>query len=479
MINEQIKEVQTVPTADLPQPEFVLRNRRHRLDLIFLDFALLNLAFAGTLWWMTDFFVASRQHALPLFGFWMLLNAIWIGVGLYFKIYKWKERAPIEREWRSVAKAIGTHGLVLFFIYHNLFPHFLPDYFFVVLYVLAIPLIIGSRLITRRIEHKRIKPINYIIVGGRYRNIADIKKAYSYRYAKKANCLGRFGNSEIPGIKNIGSYDDLQHFLCTKPVNKVSYIYSRLTEAHVHDIMKICQRRFIEFEIIPREHNLFPRGTNVERYGDLPVLVLKDEPLNRLRNKFLKRSFDLVFSSLVLLLIFPFILPVVAILIKMESPGPVFFIQKRTGYFNKPFRCYKFRTMKVNADSDRKQATKNDNRITKIGAFLRKTNLDEFPQFFNVFLGHMSVVGPRPHMLAHTEDYARLIDDFMIRHQVKPGITGWAQINGYRGPTETVEKMAKRVEYDVWYIENWGFLLDIKCIIRTMTNMFKGEENAF
>jgi len=243
--------------------------------------------------------------------------------------------------------------------------------------------------------------------------------------------------------------------------------------------MKICQRRFIEFEIIPREHNLFPRGTNMEFYGDLPVLVLKDEPLHRLRNKIIKRTFDIFFSSLVILLIFPILLPVVALLIKRESPGPVFFIQKRTGYFNKPFRCFKFRTMKVNSDSDRKQATKGDNRITKIGAFLRKTNLDEFPQFFNVFLGHMSVVGPRPHMLNHTEDYARLIDDFMIRHQVKPGITGWAQINGYRGPTETVNKMAKRVEYDVWYIENWGFLLDIKCIIRTVTNMFKGEENAF
>jgi exopolysaccharide biosynthesis polyprenyl glycosylphosphotransferase len=193
----------------------------------------------------------------------------------------------------------------------------------------------------------------------------------------------------------------------------------------------------------------------------------------------LKRAFDIVFSVLVISLIFPILFPILAILIKLSSKGPVFFKQLRTGKDNNSFYCYKFRTMRINQDSDKKQACKNDNRITKIGAFMRKTSLDELPQFFNVLQGDMSVVGPRPHMLLHTEEYSKIIDSFMVRHFVKPGITGWAQVNGYRGNTEAPELMAKRVAYDTWYLENWSLWLDITIIFKTVFNIFQGEENAF
>jgi lipopolysaccharide/colanic/teichoic acid biosynthesis glycosyltransferase len=163
----------------------------------------------------------------------------------------------------------------------------------------------------------------------------------------------------------------------------------------------------------------------------------------------------------------------------MDSKGPVFFKQLRTGKHNKPFYCLKFRSMRLNDDSDHKQATRGDSRITKVGAFMRKTNIDELPQFINVLRGEMSVVGPRPHMLKHTEDYSRVIDNFMVRHLVAPGITGWAQVIGYRGETKEREAMEKRVKTDIWYIKNWSFMLDLKIVLLTIKQTFKGNENAF
>ncbi|WP_436415295.1 exopolysaccharide biosynthesis polyprenyl glycosylphosphotransferase [Petrimonas sp.] len=191
-------------------------------------------------------------------------------------------------------------------------------------------------------------------------------------------------------------------------------------------------------------------------------------PLDDLTLRIEKRFFDFLFSSAVILFIFSWLFPVLAILIKLNSKGPIFFVQQRTGINNKTFNCIKFRTMTVNSDADTKQATKNDSRITSIGNFLRKYNIDELPQFFNVLLGNMSVVGPRPHMLKHTEQYSALIEYYKVRHFVKPGITGWAQVNGYRGLTDELWKMQKRVEYDMAYLEKWNFLWDIKIIFMTL-----------
>jgi exopolysaccharide biosynthesis polyprenyl glycosylphosphotransferase len=208
-------------------------------------------------------------------------------------------------------------------------------------------------------------------------------------------------------------------------------------------------------------------------------MTFRREPLQVMVNRMMKRSFDIAFSLLVILLIFPFVYPIIALLIKLDSSGPVLFKQPRSGKKNKMFLCYKFRTMYVNNEANAKQASKGDSRITKVGAFLRKTSLDELPQFFNVLFGHMSVVGPRPHMLKHTEEYSKMIEKYLERHFITPGITGYAQVNGFRGETNDSLKMKKRLEYDTWYIENWSFVLDIKIIFMTVMNMIKGEENAF
>lgn len=195
--------------------------------------------------------------------------------------------------------------------------------------------------------------------------------------------------------------------------------------------------------------------------------------------RFSKRLFDVLFSLFFILFVFSWLYPILAILIKLESKGPVFFIQTRTGRNNTHFKCYKFRSMRVNTDADKIQATRDDRRITRVGAFMRKTSLDELPQFFNVLIGNMSIVGPRPHMLSHTEEYSQLTEKFKARHILRPGITGWAQIRGLRGEVKTAEAMIKRVDADVWYLKNWSFLLDLKIIFLTFWITLKGDKNAY
>ena len=232
------------------------------------------------------------------------------------------------------------------------------------------------------------------------------------------------------------------------------------------------------FRIAPDFSGLHHENGNVFLINSVPVLTSRKEPLGISINANLKRLFDIAFSLLVILFLFPFILPLLAIAIRYDSPGPIFFKQLRPGKKNKLFDCYKLRTMSVNNNSE-KQASKNDARITKVGRFLRKTSLDELPQFFNVLLGNMSVVGPRPNMISQLEEYSKTISNYKIRHFVTPGITGYAQINGFRGETKEAGLMEKRVQYDVQYIENWSLTLDLKIIFLTVWNMIKGEKNAY
>lgn len=196
-------------------------------------------------------------------------------------------------------------------------------------------------------------------------------------------------------------------------------------------------------------------------------------------NRFIKRSFDILVSGIFLCLAFPVTYLIVGLLIKCTSKGPIIFKQKRNGLHGKEFYIYKFRSMRENEESDEQQATKEDARKTKIGNFMRRTNIDEIPQFINVFLGDMSIVGPRPHMVKHTEEYSKQVDSFMVRHWVKPGITGWSQVTGLRGEIKSIEQITKRVEGDIWYIEHWSFPLDIYIIFKTIVNIIKGEKEAY
>jgi len=277
----------------------------------------------------------------------------------------------------------------------------------------------------------------------------------------------------------LGNTDEVSNYVLSNDIDEIYCTLPGTQDEKILKLLNFSEKNMIRFYIVPEFYRNVKKSLVMEMMVSIPLLSVRREPLQSAYNRALKRGFDIVFSLFVLLTIYPILYVVLGILIKMTSSGPILFKQKRTGIYGHEFTCYKFRTMKVNTTADVKQAAKDDPRKTRLGNFLRKTNLDEFPQFVNVLIGDMSVVGPRPHMLKHTEQYSALIDRYMVRHLVKPGVTGWAQVTGYRGETKTLEQMEGRVKRDVWYIENWSFFLDLKIIIVTVLNMFKGERNAY
>lgn len=302
------------------------------------------------------------------------------------------------------------------------------------------------------------------------------------------NLLGYFSDSDSNPITNTASGEPVQRLgdICDIidyiKKHHVDELYiSRIPTGKVNlkTLTRICDNKMIRMFYIPsNEYGEF-RKAKIKEFGDIYVLQQYDEPLRDVRNRIRKRLFDIIVSLIFLCTLFPFILVIVFVISKITMPGPLFFKQKRTGYDGRDFWCYKFRSMKVNKDSDTVQAVKNDPRVTKWGSFMRHTNIDELPQFINVLKGDMSIVGPRPHMLAHTDYYSKLIYDYMIRHYVKPGITGWAQTHGERGETKTEDDMRRRVEKDIWYIEHWSLWLDVQIILKTVANAIHGEDKAY
>lgn len=264
--------------------------------------------------------------------------------------------------------------------------------------------------------------------------------------------------------------------------NKIEEIYVSLAEAENETINKLRQfvdNNLIVLKFLPDNKDIFSRKMNLQYYGVLPIVAMRSIPMDKVINQIIKRTFDIVVSIFVMVFILSWFTPLMAILIKLDSKGPVFFKQKRNGLDYKEFYCYKFRSMRPNPTADLHQVSREDQRITRVGKFLRKTSLDELPQFINVLLGEMSTVGPRPHMVSHTHMYAERIDKFMVRHFVKPGITGLAQVSGYRGEVETEKDIINRVKYDIFYLENWSLFLDIKIIFLTVYNIIKGDDKAY
>ena len=285
---------------------------------------------------------------------------------------------------------------------------------------------------------------------------------------------------EVPaGVTNLGTPEDaipyviqnhdiLKEILCSlNPATETDY---------VNRLVSTCEAHMVRFKYVPGMEGYPKRKMTISQLGSVNVISLHEEPLNTPLAKFIKRSADVFFSGLFLVTLFPLIWIFCAIGIKLSSPGPVFFKQKRTGYEGKEFWCYKFRSMHPSADADTKQAVKDDSRVFPFGKFLRKSSIDELPQFINVFRGDMSIIGPRPHMIHHTDIYSELIGDYMIRHLAKPGITGWAQVNGCRGETKELSEMKDRVEKDIWYIEHWSVELDVSIFLQTVWQILRHED---
>lgn len=357
---------------------------------------------------------------------------------------------------------------------------------FLVLFHLAnyILLIIWRLTCHRIVLHYRSQGRNasYCIYLGSASSIRELYAEQSHK-STGYRVLGYFDNEpdekmnkEIPYL---GKLDEVMDYLNTHAVDNIYSCLSSSCSKLILQTIHWSEQNFAHFYHLSHTRNYLHHRMTLDTVGDVPVLSLHASPLNEIDNRFIKRAFDLLMSGLFLFTVFPFIYIIVGGIIKITSPGPIFFKQKRNGINGKEFWCYKFRSMKVNKDADKIQATKNDPRKTKFGDFMRKTNIDELPQLINVFLGDMSLVGPRPHMLKHTEEYSQLIDNYMVRHFVKPGITGWAQVTGFRGETKELHQMEGRVKADIWYLEHWSFLLDLYCIYKTFANVVIGEKNAY
>lgn len=268
-------------------------------------------------------------------------------------------------------------------------------------------------------------------------------------------------------------------FVLNEKIDEIYCSLNSLSNNQINRYIDFSDNNLIKLKFVADDNEVFSRNLKLDYYGYIPIASLRNIPLDDIINQFVKRIFDFIFASIIIIVFLSWLTPVLAILIKIESRGSVFFKQKRNGLNYHEFNCYKFRSMNINPLADLEQVSKNDPRVTRIGKFMRKTSIDELPQFFNVLLGDMSVVGPRPHMVSHTEMYARSVDKFMVRHFIKPGITGLAQTNGYRGEVETDKDIINRVKYDIFYIENWSLLLDLKIIFMTVYNAVRGEEKAY
>lgn len=320
-----------------------------------------------------------------------------------------------------------------------------------------------------------------IILG--YNNTAKKLAEYFEEDGTNTEMLGYIENEE--SISELSNYPILAGIEDTLKVAKdldIHEIYSTVTPEQnkgIYQLMKQSEKECIRFKIVPNLSVFITREVHIEFFGDLPILSLRSEALDDVGNRIKKRTLDIFISLFTTIFILSWLLPIIGILIWIESGSPIFFKQLRTGKNKKPFYCYKLRSMKSNKDADLVQATQGDNRVTKIGKILRKTSLDEFPQFINVLRGEMSLVGPRPHMVKHTIDYSKIVDGYMVRQFIKPGITGWAQINGYRGEIINPEQIEMRVNKDLWYLENWSLWLDIQILFLTIYHVFKGDKNAY
>lgn len=347
------------------------------------------------------------------------------------------------------------------------------------------------RIIERRmIVYQRLQGMNnrsVLFVGNDPANVMlyeELTEETSSGYVVR----GYFADSKIEncpeGFKWLGDINKLNKRFeqdddkVDSPLDVVFCCLSHDETEEITRIMKYCDNHVVHFYYVPRMVGNMRLKLVPERFGDASLFTNRREPLSEFNNRVTKRTFDIVVSGLVCLFLIP-LLPIIALLIKIQSRGPVFFKQKRTGLNGHTFNCYKFRSMHVNNDSDSVQATKDDPRKFAFGEFMRKTNIDEFPQFFNVLRGDMSIVGPRPHMIFHTETYGTIIEKYMVRHFCRPGITGWAQVTGFRGETRELWQMEERIKRDIWYLENWTFWLDIKIIFMTLKTIFVPDKHAY
>ena len=404
--------------------------------------------------------------------FWMLSNIALLIAEIRFPtiIDHWQVGA--DAILKRITMLTGTQTLLFYLMLRAV--HFMARIGWQVLLIglllwgILVLIRLGERLLVKRLRRLGYNSRTITLVGNN-QGLQQLTEKLLHNPTLGYRVCGRYDNPAALAAQ-LDSPDHLQLgdelYLCV----------SRLESTIINRTLQLCNQRMVKFYYVPPvEETLNLQPVFID---DIEVMTPYISPLDDSLNRFLKRLFDII-TSIVALVFTALLFPFVCIIIKVQSPGPVFFRQRRTGLAGHEFYCYKFRSMHVNADSDSRQATKDDPRKFPFGNFIRKTNIDELPQFWNVLCGDMSIVGPRPHMLAHTEQYSHLIGEYMVRHFVKPGVTGWAQVTGFRGETSELWQMEGRVERDIWYIQHWTFWLDIRIIWMTIKTVFRTDANAY
>ena len=460
--------------------------------VILSDFLVLNILFYVYLS-LDSYYGLHFTNGADVFMLVLIMNMAMVVAQYFYSTVIHERRSTPEQVLRQVTFLVLMQGIMAYliiefsFIYKGLV---LPSikftaYFTIVLYVSMLASRYLERWLVMRYRHMGRNTRKVVFVG----SDSSIKPVYDYLVQDPSTgyrVLGYYADNiveECPeGLLFKGTLADLEKKITADNIpGAADELYCSLPVSEsdrIRQIMRYCNNNVVHFYYIPTVSFVFGPALKSERIGDTTVFTNYSEPLEIPANKMVKRTFDVCASLFVLICLLPFI-PIIALIIKIQSPGPLFFKQVRTGLSGKEFYCYKFRSMHVNKDADLVQATEHDPRKFAFGNFMRKANIDELPQFFNVLNGNMSIVGPRPHMLKHTEVYRQLIDKYMVRHFVKPGITGWAQVTGFRGETKELWQMKGRVKRDIWYIEHWSIWLDIRIMWKTAVQIFVHDKNAY
>ncbi|NME67665.1 undecaprenyl-phosphate glucose phosphotransferase [Flammeovirga aprica JL-4] len=418
----------------------------------------------------------------PYTMLWIFANLAWIIISLSLKPHAFQRTKRVTKVLRSYTSALIWHGMavstfVVGIKFANVSREFLLNTYMIwtpIVFIVKVIGIYAVRMYRRQgFSYKNVAVLGYGPLAVEVRKFFRVHPEFGFRF------LGFFDDKSTEMYVK-GKLSEFKSFAIENSVNEVYCCIPYIEYELIRELIDWGESHMIKVKLITDFRGFASKGITLERYDEIPVLDVSPVPLDDQHNQLMKRAFDVVFSFSVIVLLMSWLTPLMTLIIKLESKGPVFFRQKRTGKDGRAFWCYKFRSMAVNSDSDAKQATKGDMRITKVGAFIRKTSIDELPQFFNVFIGNMSVVGPRPHMLRHTEEYSKVVEKFMSRHLVKPGITGLAQARGYRGETENDEYAMKgRVKLDRFYVNNWSLWFDVQIIFDTVMGIVNGDEKAY
>jgi len=466
-----------------------MRNR-HKFTFIFCS--ILSDFFAiivGTLLffnWTNE--IPVQWNSFVLDNSYLFAVVTWLLAALYFNVYRLETIFSLNSFYRNSWRVFLSHCMlwqsyILIFQgiqeYRLVISTSLLQFSFFLFYLLVSRIVFT--LVLNNIKKWVKKPFTVAIWGFNTTSIKLASKLESNAYFY--DFLGIINDTNEQNYLDKSSFNDaLINTIHRASGNGVQELYIVVKPEFIDDLntyFELADRYCMRLKFVPDLSTISKSSFSSSNYENFHVIRPRHEPLQDAYNRLIKRVFDIVFSLLVIVFVLSWLYPLLAIIIKKQSRGPVLFKQLRTGKKNQSFWCYKFRSMTVNAQSDSLQAKKEDARVTPIGKFIRRTSIDELPQFFNVLLGDMSVVGPRPHMLKHTQDYNEQINNFMVRHFVKPGITGLAQVSGHRGETKKVADMQKRVKADIDYLQNWSLIKDIKICVLTVIVTLKGDENAF